>query len=749
MVVGDIVLLHSGAYIPADARLLTSTALTVDESALTGESEGAEKDAGLELSGKVALGDQGNMVFSGCLVTAGHGTAIVTAVGMDTQMGHIAEHLNSTTRGKTPLQQRLDRLSKVISVIALISAVVLFGVGMWQGESFWSMILVAVSLAVAAVPETLNLIVTLALSNGVQKMVKKNALIRKLPAVETLGNTTVICSDKTGTLTQNRMTIKRLHIDGGDSFSNKDEFDEKQLNFIKMLALASNATAQEKDGVWEFSGNPTEVAIMRLLTEKGIRKADVEREYPKVAEIPFSSERKMMTVVVEHPEGGYLVLTKGAIDRLPLDCTDPEVLPEIHRIHDGFAQDALRVLALAGKRIDKLPPEGELESVESCLFLTGIIGLIDPPRPEAARAIAVAKEAGVRTVMITGDHAATAGAIAREIGILEEGQKVITGAELSDLSEEELRATVEDYSVYARVSPEDKIRIVEAWQSRDEVVAMTGDGVNDAPALKAADVGIAMGQAGTEVAKSASDMVLTDDNFATIVEAIGEGRNVYSNIRKTIYFLLVCNLSEIVIMIFAQIVGWGVLVTPVMLLLINVLADGIPGLQLAKETSDPRIMTNPPIGRKESFFSGGLLPVIVRQTIVCSVVVLLGYWLAGIVMPGASPLTGQTVAFLILGYTSVLHIFTVRSRSSVFKRTLTDNWPLVWSAAAMIAMLTLMAVIPAVGAVFGLVQISAAQWLVTAGLTLVPTIVAEIGKLIANRGQESPKQGEASWNFAA
>lgn len=737
VVAGDIILLEAGSLIPADGRLLESTGLFIDESALTGESEPSEKNSDAELTGRVAIGDQTNMVFSSCLVTAGRGTAVVTAISMDTQMGHIAGFLNDTKKSKTPLQKRLDKVGKTISAIAIAAAAFLFIVGMNQGEDFWTMVLLAVSLAVAAVPETLSLIVTLSLSNGVKKMVTKNALIRKLPAVETLGNTSIICSDKTGTLTQNQMSIKRLWIKESEPFKDSDKFSEKQITFLKMLAMASNATMEtEPDGTLNFIGNPTEIAIMRLLNDKGIKKSEIEKNYSKAGEIPFSSERKMMSVILKDPNGGYILLSKGAIDRLPLKNTKSET-DKTHEIHDTFAKKALRVIALGIRHIDELPSEDSYEELESNLELLGIIGLIDPPRPEAAKAIATAKKAGIRTIMITGDHATTAGAIAADIGILSDGEKILTGSQLEEMSDEKLYDTIQDYSVYARVSPEDKIRIVKAWQKKGEIVSMTGDGVNDAPALKAADVGVAMGKAGTEVAKSAADMVLTDDNFATIIEAVYEGRNVYANIRRVIYFLLVCNLSEIIVVLFAQLVGWGVLVTPVMLLLINVLGDGIPGLQLAKETSDYRIMSNGPIKRNESFFSKGLLKVILCQTIICSIVVLGGYYIGAFVNfdPDMAPShsIGQTLAFLILGLTSILHIFTVRSRKSVFKRKLQDNWPLVISSVIMIIVFILFVAVPSIGKIFGLTAIGNHHWFIIAILTIIPTIVAEIGKYIDNK----------------
>ena len=738
LVLGDIILLQLGSIVPADARLITSTNLQVDESALTGESEPSEKNADLLLQGTVPLGDQLNMVFSGCHVTSGHGVAVVTGTGMHSEMGKIAGYLNNSQKIKTPLQRRLEKVAKSISMIAIIAAVLLLVIGLLQGESFWSMVTLAATLAVAAVPETLNLIVTLSLSQGVKNMVNKNALIRKLSAVETLGNTSVICSDKTGTLTQNLMTIEKLWLPGEEPFGAEEEFGQKEKELLTRFALASNATVQmENDGTMTIMGNPTEKAIMRLLHEKGLSKQSISEQFRLVGEIPFSSERKMMTIVLEDTSGGYIILTKGALDRLPLHKFDERMEEAVSHVHELFAKEALRVLALGIRHVDEMPDMDRPEEIERELTLCGLIGLIDPARPEAAQAVERAKMAGIRTIMITGDHAVTASAIAKNIGILGENEKVLTGQQLKDMSDEELCRDIHHYSVYARVSPEDKIRIVEAWQENGEVVSMTGDGVNDTPALKAADVGVSMGRTGTEVAKSASDMVLTDDNFATIIDAVSEGRNVYSNIRKTIYFLLVCNISEIVIMLVAQLRGWGIPVTPIMLLLVNVLGDGIPGLYLARERSDPRLMDREPIRRDEGFLSGGLLTVIIQQTIACSAVVLIGYYIGTFrVLPGnlgPSQAVGQTVAFLILGWTSILHLFTVRSRKSIFKRTLRDNPPVVYSTMAMIAVFSFLAAVPSVGKIFDLTAIGGYHWLIAAGLSLIPTIVAEIGKFIDNQ----------------
>ena len=734
LVPGDIIILETGSIVPADARLIESNGFFSDESALTGESEPAGKDANTVLHGNIPLGDQHNMVFTGCVVTAGRGTAFVTSTGMNTQIGRIAGFLHDTKQSKTPLQKRLDGLGKTICWIAIISAFFLLAIGLRGGTDFGSMLMIAISLAVAAVPETLSLIVTLSLTSGVQKMIRKNALIRKLPAVETLGCTSVICSDKTGTLTQNRMTVKQLWLCSGEPFSDDTDFNEEQNHFIKMLAMTGNAMAEsDENGNYKYSGSATEIAMLRLLNEKGLNIKTASNEFPRIAEIPFSSERKKSSVILKHKDNGYVILTMGALDRLPISSEFAADLEKAHRIHDEFASKALRVIALAGKHIDTLPDTEHLEKLEWDIKLIGLVGIIDPPRPEAASAIEKAKKAGIRTIMITGDHAATASAIAKDLGILQEGQNVMTGARLSEMTDTELNDTVRNFSVYARVSPEDKIRIVKAWQTNGEVVAMSGDGVNDAPALKAADIGVAMGQTGTEVAKSASDMVLTDDNFATIVEAVSEGRNAYEIVKKVIYFLLVCNLSEIIVMLFGQMAGWGIVLSPVMLLLINILGDGIPGINLSKETSDTELMNNKPVNRNESFFTGEMLRLILRQTMFCSAVVLMGYYIGAFMNTGGSisPSTeiGQTMAFLICGWTSILHIFNVRSSKSIFKTPISNNRPLAISAVIMIIVFGLLVMLP-IGNIFGLTVLSTIQWLIVLILSFIPTVMREISMFV-------------------
>jgi len=734
---GDIIVMKTGDLVPADARIINCESFTVDEASLTGESEPSEKNEETLTKENAPLGDRLNMVFSGCLVVSGYATAVVTSTGMNTEIGKIAGYLNQTKKNKTPLQLRLDKLGKMISTIAIIAAFSIFMIGLLNGQDTWELIMLAVTLAVAAVPETLALIVTLMLTHGVKKMVEKNALIRKLQAVETLGSTSVICSDKTGTLTQNKMTIKRLWIYGGNPISDKDADSSEYHELLKRYLLASNVTAEKNErGETKIIGDPTESAIMRLSIKMGINRDDLNTVYEKVAEIPFSSARKMMTTIYKKPDGRFLVLTKGAFDKIPYIKKDLSYAKELNDIHDSFAQDALRVITLASKEIDYLPAKEDLEKLEADLNFEGFIGLIDPPRPEAAAAIKRAKKAGVRTIMITGDHAVTASAIARELGIIAAKEGIITGEELGKLSDEEFFESIEFYSVYARVSPSDKIRIVQAWQQKGAVVSMTGDGVNDAPALKAADVGVSMGINGTEVAKSASDMVLTDDNFSTIVEAVSEGRQVFANIKKLVYFLIVCNISEIVVMIFGQVSGWGVPVTPIMLLIINVLGDGIPGLSLAKEQSDTRIMARKPIDREESFFSGGLMEVIIQQTIICSIVVLAAFYIGKFVdIQGSfdpSHKLGQTMAFLVLGWTSILHIFVVRSRASIFKRSLKDNPQLVISAVIMLIVLVAMAAIPPVASGLGLVAMDFYHWLICICISLIPLMVAEYGKFWDN-----------------
>ncbi|HIB3151023.1 TPA: cation-translocating P-type ATPase [Enterococcus faecium] len=731
LVVGDILVLESGDAISADARLIESSQLRVEESVLTGESEAVEKDAAFVAKEDESLGDQLNMVFKGCTVVAGRGKAIVTAIGMATEMGKIADLLNENTMQKTPLQVRLNQLGKRISMIALAAAALVFVIGELQGEPLLEMFMTSISLAVAAVPETLTVIVTLTLAYGVQKMARKHAIIRQLPAVETLGTANVICSDKTGTLTQNEMRVRQVWSKDDEVTNIEDSMTNSAMEILKMAALCTDVTVEQEDDDLVIKGDPTEVAIVRAVEENYHTKAELEEKYPRVNELPFDSERKMMTTVHQMGEK-YISITKGAFDVLAPRFSSGDV-EQAAIVNDRFGKRALRVIAVGYATYDEEPQDISSEALEKDLHLIGLIGMIDPPRPESKGAIKRAKKAGIKTVMITGDHVVTASAIAKELGILNDPSEALSGSELHQLSDEELDARVKSLSVYARVTPEDKIRIVKSWQRTGAVVAMTGDGVNDAPALKASNVGCAMGITGTDVAKSAADMILTDDNFATIVDAVSQGRSVYQNIRKAINFLLSCNISEIFIVLIAMLLGWGAPVTAVQLLFVNVVADGLPGFALGREPAEHGIMDQPPIPKNEGIFARGLLQKIAINAGVFTIVTLFGYYLGSYVdtispWVDASQHVGQTVAFLILAYSSILHVFNVRSSQSIFKVNLATNKALVEMALLALAITTAVALLPFTQELFGLVHISLNHWFLVGILSIVPIAVNELIK---------------------
>ncbi|OFN50123.1 magnesium-transporting ATPase [Enterococcus sp. HMSC072G01] len=731
LVVGDILVLESGDAISADARLIEASQLRVEESALTGESEAVEKDAAFIAEEDESLGDQLNMVFKGCTVAAGRGKAIVTAIGMATEMGKIADLLNENTMQKTPLQVRLNQLGKRISMIALAAAALVFVIGELQGEPLLEMFMTSISLAVAAVPETLTVIVTLTLAYGVQKMARKHAIIRQLPAVETLGTANVICSDKTGTLTQNEMRVRRVWSKEDEVTNIEDSMTNSAMEILKMAALCTDVTVEQEDDDLVIKGNPTEVAIVRAVEENYHTKAELEEKYPRVNELPFDSERKMMTTVHQMGEK-YISITKGAFDVLAPRFSSGDV-EQAAIVNDRFGKRALRVIAVGYATYDEEPQDISSEALEKDLRLIGLIGMIDPPRPESKGAIKRAKKAGIKTVMITGDHVVTASAIAKELGILNDPSEALSGSELHQLSDEELDARVKVLSVYARVTPEDKIRIVKSWQRTGAVVAMTGDGVNDAPALKASNVGCAMGITGTDVAQSAADMILTDDNFATIVDAVSQGRSVYQNIRKAINFLLSCNISEIFIVLIAMLLGWGAPFTAVQLLFVNVVADGLPGFALGREPAEHGIMDQPPIPKNEGIFARGLLQKIAINAGVFTIVTLFGYYLGSYVdtispWVDASQHVGQTVAFLILAYSSILHVFNVRSSQSIFKVNLATNKALVEMALLALAITTAVALLPFTQELFGLVHISLNHWFLVGILSIVPIAVNELIK---------------------
>lgn len=731
LVVGDILVLESGDAISADARLIESSQLRVEESVLTGESEAVEKDAAFVAKEDESLGDQLNMVFKGCTVVAGRGKAIVTAIGMATEMGKIADLLNENTMQKTPLQVRLNQLGKRISMIALAAAALVFVIGELQGEPLLEMFMTSISLAVAAVPETLTVIVTLTLAYGVQKMARKHAIIRQLPAVETLGTANVICSDKTGTLTQNEMRVRQVWSKDDEVTNIEDSMTNSAMEILKMAALCTDVTVEQEDDDLVIKGDPTEVAIVRAVEENYHTKAELEEKYPRVNELPFDSERKMMTTVHQMGEK-YISITKGTFDVLAPRFSSGDV-EQAAIVNDRFGKRALRVIAVGYATYDEEPQDISSEALEKDLHLIGLIGMIDPPRPESKGAIKRAKKAGIKTVMITGDHVVTASAIAKELGILNDPSEALSGSELHQLSDEELDARVKSLSVYARVTPEDKIRIVKSWQRTGAVVAMTGDGVNDAPALKASNVGCAMGITGTDVAKSAADIILTDDNFATIVDAVSQGRSVYQNIRKAINFLLSCNISEIFIVLIAMLLGWGAPVTAVQLLFVNVVADGLPGFALGREPAEHGIMDQPPIPKNEGIFARGLLQKIAINAGVFTIVTLFGYYLGSYVdtispWVDASQHVGQTVAFLILAYSSILHVFNVRSSQSIFKVNLATNKALVEMALLALAITTAVALLPFTQELFGLVHISLNHWFLVGILSIVPIAVNELIK---------------------
>lgn len=730
LVVGDLIQLNAGEQVGADVRLLSANSLQVDESSLTGESEPIEKDASREILEDVPLGDQVNMVFSGTNILNGTASGIVVATGMDSQMGQIAQLLEDQVKGKTPLQKRIDALAKRLAAIAFGAGAIIFLVNLLHGGiPFSENMMTAVILGIAAVPETLPVIVTLSLVYGVENMAYKKAIIRNIPAVETLGNASVIASDKTGTLTQNQMTIQRLWVQG-EAIWQKKQLSDKEEDLIYKFGLVSNATAVQEDGKWKTHGDPTETAIINFLISHNLYQPSHAPQ--RLVELPFDSTRKKMTVVVSHENGGYLVITKGAFDRLA-----PHNLQEAHDIHNQFAENALRVLALSYKIIDKIPDN--YDSLEENQTFLGIIGMIDPPRPESKQAVAEARGAGIIPVMITGDHALTAKAIATELDIYRPGDLVIDGITLSNMTDEELKDKIEKISVYARVSPEDKLRIVKAWQDKKHIVAMTGDGVNDAPSLRAADVGTAMGIAGTEVAKNASDIILADDNFATIVSAIAEGRRVYINIKRTIYYLLSANIAEILIMLFGAIIGWGLPLTGMQLLYINVLADGIPGFGLSREKSDKYIMKKPPIDVNESLFSRGVSQRIVTSSTTFIIISLIGFYIGRFVEIAESTPSlqlGQSMTFLVLALASTYHIFNARSNDSIFKDGLYSNKTIFWTTIISLVTTFIFTLTP-LRTFIDVVPLTATHWLIAILLSLVIFVVIEIEKYLIKKADKT------------
>lgn len=743
LVPGDIVLLEAGDVVPADMRLLEAASLKIEEAALTGESVPVEKDITETVAADAGIGDRVNMGYQNSNVTYGRGTGVVTNTGMYTEVGKIADMLANADESQTPLKQSLEQLSKSLTYLIVAIALVTFLVSVFiRGEQPLEGLMVAVALAVAAIPEGLPAIVTILLSLGTTTLAKRNSIVRKLPAVETLGSTEIIASDKTGTLTMNQMTVEKVYTNGqlqsADTELGADNTTLRIMNF-------ANDTKVDPDG--KLIGDPTETALVQFGLDHNFDVRDVLKSEPRVAELPFDSDRKLMSTIHKETDGSYFVAVKGAPDQLLKRVTRIEINGEIRPITDAdkqailttnkdLAKQALRVLMMAYKTTSDIPTL-ESEVVESDLIFSGLVGMIDPERPEAAEAVRVAKEAGIRPIMITGDHQDTAEAIAKRLGIIDPNDTedhVFTGAELNELSDEEFQKVFKQYSVYARVSPEHKVRIVKAWQNDGKVVAMTGDGVNDAPSLKTADIGIGMGITGTEVSKGASDMVLADDNFATIIVAVEEGRKVFSNIQKSIQYLLSANMAEVFIIFFATLFGWDVL-QPVHLLWINLVTDTLPAIALGVEPAEPGIMTHKPRGRQSNFFDGGVFGAIIYQGILQTILVLAVYgW--GLVFPehhtqGAIHADALTMAFATLGLIQLLHAFNVKSvYQSVFKVGLFRNKTFNWAIPVAFVLLMATIVVPGFNNLFHVSHLSLTQWLAVIVGSFLIVVLVELVKAI-------------------
>lgn len=739
LVPGDIIHLEAGDFIPADARLLKSVSLKSEESALTGESVPSEKDASVLIAADAPLGDRTNMVFSGCSISYGTATAVVTATGMDTEMGKIANLLDNESSVQTPLQQKLAQLGKYLGILAIAACAIIFVVGLSNGIPALEIFMTAVSLAVSAIPEGLPAIVTIVLSIGVQRMVNKNAIIRSLPAVETLGSASVICSDKTGTLTQNRMTLVKAYCDEPSDVNTDVALEDicstnsdKTKELLKYATLCCDGSVIFNGNEEQHIGDPTETAIVAAAYKNGLEKDTLNKEYPRLAEIPFDSDRKLMTTV-HNINGKNTVIVKGAFDMLASRCIKGN-LESAKTTNDLLSSQALRVIAVAYKEIDSVPTTAVSDDLENGLTFMGMVGMIDPPRPEAKDAVAVCRKAGIKPVMITGDHVVTASAIAKELGILEEGDKAITGAQLDAMTDSELDEQIEHISVYARVSPENKIRIVKAWQRKDQVVSMTGDGVNDAPALKAADIGCAMGITGTDVAKGAADMTLTDDNFATIVDAVREGRGIYANIKKVVGFLLGTNIGEVVLVFTSMILWHKTPLLSMQLLWINLVTDSLPAIALGMEAVEPDIMNHKPKPKKEGLFAHGFGIRIILQGIMFGVLALFAFRMGENATGELAG--GQTLAFMVLATSQVIQAFNMRSEHSLFKTGVFGNSKLNGAAFISLLLVALVLFTP-LSIAFGLITLPGRLYLIGLGMALIPVVLMELSKamgLTRNQG---------------
>ena len=732
---GDIIFVEAGDLVPADARIFSASSLMVEESSLTGESVPSGKHANTLGSGDIPIGDRKNMLFATGIVTYGRGAAVITSTGMETQVGRIAKMLQSEKDEATPLQIKLTKIGKYLGIMALGICALIFILGLLEGKPPFEMFMASVSLAVAAIPEGLPAVVTIVLATGISRLVKQNAIIRSLPAVETLGCASVICSDKTGTLTQNKMTVIKHFVSSLHDLTGSEDGTEAEL--LKYACLCCDATVTQEDGAEKRRGDPTETALVSAALKAGFAKDELERQMPRVDELPFDSERKMMTTV-HKLESGWLSITKGAPDIVLSRCQGSHELNAAHEANREMAQNALRVLAVAVKRFDSLPAALSSDTLETDLQFVGLLGMTDPPREEAKHAVALCRAAGIRPVMITGDHIETAIAIARQLNMLRPGDKAITGAELSALSDEELQSQIGDYSVYARVAPEHKVRIVRAWQKAGEVVAMTGDGVNDAPALKAADIGCAMGITGTDVARGAAHMVLTDDNFATIVVAVREGRAIYGNIIRSIKFLLATNLSEILVILASVVMKWATPLAAVHLLWINLVTDSLPALALGMEPVDHAVMKNKPRRKDESIFAHGFATSVVLQGLMVGALVITAF-LTGRLLTGVDPSqllskndAGITMAFIVMSLAELVHAFNLKSTKSLFKTGVHNNPYLIGAFFVGTILQLMVALTPTGRSLFGLYDLTGQMWLIVAALSVMPIFFMEIFKLLSS-----------------
>ena len=760
LVPGDIVIIETGDYISADLRIIEAINLKSQEASLTGESVPVEKMSDAIAEKEIGIGDRTNMLFSTSLITYGRGTAIVVETGMETEVGKIAEMLNTTEEQETPLQIKLNKLGKTLGIAAIAICVFIFIIGLLQGKEAIHMFMTAVSLAVAAIPEGLVAVTTIVLAIGVEKMVKRNAIVKKLPAVETLGSATVICSDKTGTLTQNKMTVKKAFWNSRLEDSDKAQMDN-ELQHLVYNAILCNDTKVLEDG--SLAGDPTETALTEMAFGFKLD-SSIYTDMPRVAEVPFDSDRKLMTTVHKINDNLYRVYTKGGVDELLKRCKGYSLngnyredldryKEEIYRNNETMAKEALRVLAFGYKELDHKPEKAELETIESDLIFLGMVGMIDPPRQEAKLAVEKCKSAGIKTVMITGDHKITAIAIAKQLGILENENEAITGTELEEMSDEDLTKNVRQYSVYARVSPEHKVRIVKAWQANGEIVAMTGDGVNDSPALKTANIGCAMGIVGTEVAKEAADVILTDDNFATVVSAVEEGRRIYDNILKVIQFLISCNIGEVIVLFLATLLTpllakwFGItdptiieVLLPIHILWINLVTDSLPALALAFDPANSDIMNRKPLKPSQGVFTKGMTFRIIYQGAMVGLITLAAFIIGlattrapidGLTLDESKVEVGQTMAFVTLSFLELVHVFNVRNnKKSLFKSKVFNNSKLLLAVGASALLMVVILLVPALRNVFSIPVLPVGNVLEIVGLVLLPILIVEVFKAL-------------------